>query len=116
MFLGPKLIIGEYAVGVFFSVALGLFVLFRGHSFWQTALGLYLISVGMNYVPMLIYAVVIASRQRAHAEIAAELTERRQALSKYRRQSLLLLVPLLAPVLAITQERRRSHELRLRSN
>ncbi|MGH7866749.1 MAG: hypothetical protein ACREP9_03715 [Candidatus Dormibacteraceae bacterium] len=32
VFLGPKLTAGEYAVGVFFSVAVGLFVLFRGHS------------------------------------------------------------------------------------
>ncbi len=103
-FLGHKLIFAEYAVGVFLSIALGVFVLFRGHSFWQVVLGTYLVFLGINYVPMLVYAVAIADKQSAKAELGDELSEKQTALSKYRRQSLLLLVPLLAPIFALTQE------------
>ena len=110
VFLGPKLILAEYAAGVFFSAALGIFVLFRGHSFWQIVLGIYLICLGINYVPMLFYALAISTRQDARVEMADELTEKRKAMSKYRRQSLLLLVPLFTPVLGITQSFARSRK------
>ena len=54
VFLGSKVIIVEFAIGIFFSAALGFFVLLRGHgSLVQVVLGLYLISIGINYVPML---------------------------------------------------------------
>jgi hypothetical protein len=59
-FLGPKVVITEFVAGVFLSAALGVFVLVRGHGTpAQTALGLYLISLGLNYIPMLIYAIAI---------------------------------------------------------
>jgi hypothetical protein len=108
VFLGSKFIIAEFAFGVLLCVALGTFVLFRGHSFWQLALGLYLISLGINYVPMLVYAVAITRGQSARAEMGDELNDKRRAMAKYRRQSILLLVPLLVPVLALTQERRKA--------
>jgi len=63
-------------------------------------LGLYLISLGINYVPMLAYAVAITRRQSAEA-LGEELMDKRRAMAKYRRQSLLLLVPLRAPILAL---------------
>jgi hypothetical protein len=44
-------------------------------------------------------------------EIAAELTEKRKAVSKYRRQSLVLLVPLFTPVLEVTQSLARSRKI-----
>lgn len=99
VFLGYKLVFAEYAFGVLFSIALGIFVLFRGHSVWQVMLGTYLICLGINYVPMLAYTVSIGSKQNAQAELADELTEKRKAMSRYRRLSVLLLVPLLVPVL-----------------
>jgi hypothetical protein len=110
VFLGRKLILGEYAAGVFFSAALGIFVLFRGHSFWQIVLGIYLICLAINYVPMLLYALAISTQQNARLEMADELTEKRKAMSKYRRQSLLLLVPLFTPALEITQSLVRSRK------
>ncbi len=100
-FLGYRFVLAEYAVGVFFSAALGLFVLFRSHSYWQFALGVYLICLGINYVPLLAYAVSIANKEAARSELAAELTDKPKAMAKYRRQSLLLLVPLLVAILAL---------------
>jgi hypothetical protein len=105
VFLGSKLIIAEFAGGVLLCVALGMFVLFRGHSFWQLFLGLYLISLEISYVPMLVYAIAITRGQSARAEMGDELKNERRAMAKYRRESILLLVPLLVPILALAQER-----------
>jgi len=104
VFLGYKLIFAEYAFGVFFSFALGIFVLYRSHSLWQAALGTYLICLGINYVPMFAYTVSIGNKQNALAELGDELIEKRKSMSKYRRLSLLLLVPLLVPFFAITRD------------
>jgi hypothetical protein len=82
VFLGSKLIIAEFAGGVLLCVALGMFVLFRGHSFWQFILGLYLISLGINYVPMLFYAVAITRGRSARAEMGDELRDQRQAMAR----------------------------------
>jgi hypothetical protein len=105
IFLGYKLVFAEYAGGVFLSIVLGIFVLFRGHSAWQVALGIYLICLGFNYLPMFAFTISIASQQNARAEMAGELTEPRRAMSKYRRRSLLLLVPMLVPALVLAGKR-----------
>jgi len=108
VFLGSKFIIAEFVGGVLLCIALGIFVLFRGHSFWQLVLGLYLISLGVNYVPMLVDAAAITRRQSARAEMGEELNDQRRAMAKYRRQSILLLIPLLVPIFALAQERRKA--------
>jgi hypothetical protein len=113
VFLGSKLIIAEFAAGVLLSVSLGVFVLLRAHSFWPLALGLYLISLGINYVPMLVYAVTITKGQSARAEMGDELQDKRRAMAKYQRESILLLVPLLAPILALAQERSKAPAVRI---
>jgi hypothetical protein len=107
--LGYKLILVEYAGGVLLSVALGVLALFRGHTFWQILVGVYLICLGINYLPMLVYTLAIANKQNARAEIADELADKRKAMSKYRRKSLLLFVPLLVPILAVTRESTGKH-------
>jgi len=88
-FLDPKFIITEFAVGVLFSIALGIFALLRAHSLWGTAVGAYLVSLGINYGPMLAFALAIGSRENARLELGDQLKEKRVAMSKYRRQSLL---------------------------
>jgi membrane protein implicated in regulation of membrane protease activity len=108
VFLGSIFIIAEFASGVVLCVALGIFVLVRGNSFWQLALGLYIISLGINYVPMLIYALVITKYKSARTELGDELIDQRRAMAKYRRKSLLLLVPLLVPFVALRREHRRA--------
>lgn len=105
-FLGRKVILAEFAGGVVLSTALGVFVLLRQHSFWQIVLGVYLVCLGLNYVPMFAYAVAFPTREQAREAIADELADKRRAMSKYRRQSLLLLIPLLAPIIALAHRRR----------
>ena len=91
---------------IVFSAALGVFVLVRGHAFWQMILGIYLICVGLNYLPLLLYAIVLRDRQDARKEIADELVSTRQTFSRYRSQSLLLLVPLFVAIIGLAQWRR----------
>ena len=105
VFLGSKLIIAEFTGGVLLCLALGGFTLVRASSFWGYVLGLYLISLGFNYVPMLIYGIAITQSQSAHAEIEDELTDKRLAMAKYRRQSVFLLVPFLVVVVALLRRR-----------
>jgi hypothetical protein len=109
VFLGSIFIIAEFVCGVVLCVVLGIFVLVRGSSFGQLSLGLYLISLGINYVPMLIYALVITKCKSARAELGDELNDERRAMAKCRRKSLLLLVPLLMPLVALGNEHRRHH-------
>lgn len=83
LFLGFKFAFVEYVFGVLFSIALGVFVLFRGHTTGQIALGIYLLSLGINYVPMVVYTLSIANKQNAVAELGDELNDKSRAMSKY---------------------------------
>ena len=105
-FLGSRFIIVEFAGGVLLCSALGAFILSRAGSLWQVVLGLYIILLGINYVPMLVYAVAITRGKSALAEMGDELNDKRRAMVKYRRQSLCLLVPLLVPIVAVGGRRR----------
>lgn len=111
--LGYKVVCAEYAVGVVLALALGIFVLFRSHSIGQFGLGAYLVCLGINYVPMLIYTIAIGSRQKARVEMADELADwgKKSAMSRYRRVSLLLLIPLAVPILACFYERSRANQM-----
>jgi hypothetical protein len=59
VFLGSRLILAEFSIGVVGSLALGLFALIRSHSVGGIALGSYLLFIGINYVPLLVYAISI---------------------------------------------------------
>jgi hypothetical protein len=107
LFLGYVFFLAEYALGSFGLLSMGLFVLIHGHSDGQAALGMYLICLGINYIPLLSYAVVIGNKQNARNELRDELQAEETAMTKYRRLSLLLLVPLLVPIPALSQMRPR---------
>jgi len=102
-FLGYKLILAEYAFAVVFSPALGLFVLLRGHSGWQVALGIYFVCLGINYVPMLVWTIAFRNQQNARAELVDGLADPRKSFARFRRQSLALLVPLLPAALWVVR-------------
>jgi uncharacterized protein len=57
----------------------------------------------VNYVPLLLHAISLVRNNSARDEIADELSEKRRMFRKYRRQSLLLLVPLAVPSVALAQ-------------
>jgi len=109
-FLGPRVILAEFSIGVVGSLALGLLTLLRGHSGGAVALGFYLLLIGINYIPLLLYAIRIVHLGRASDEIADEQASKHGMFRKYRRQSLLLLVPLAVPMLALARELQQNKE------
>jgi len=110
-FLGAKLILTEFMAGVAGSAALGVLTLRAGvqrfHSWKMAILGIYLMLLGVNYVPLLLHAFSLVRQGSPLQEIAGELGDKRAAFRKYRRQSLWLLVPLAVLVAAVVQERQR---------
>ena len=116
VFLGPKLILAEFSLGVFLSAAIGLVTLKRSHSVWQIVLGGYILSLAVNYVPLLLYAIAILRHRSAREEAAHEVADRDRSFRRYRRQSLLLIVPFAVPILAIAQERQKVREPQLSSD
>ena len=109
--LGAKFILTEFGIGVAGAMALGALTLRAGltrfHSPRMTMFGVYLLLLGINYVPLLLHAIGMARQGSARKEIAGELGDKRAAMRKYRRQSLFLLLPLLIPIAAVLQEIRR---------
>jgi hypothetical protein len=93
VFLGPTFVIAEFAIAVIAGLGLGWFVFARGHGSKSVLLGVYLLTLGLNYVPMFWCAVELNRQGKAHAEIEGELADRGRAMRKYRWQSLWLLVP-----------------------
>jgi hypothetical protein len=110
LFLGPRLILAEFAIGVIGMVALGLLSAWQGahrfQSMWMVLFGIYLIFVGINYIPLLLHAIDISCKRSAEQEITDELKNKKEAFRKYRRQSVWLLVPLAVIIAAIPQRNR----------
>ena len=105
---GKSFIIAEFAFGVLLPLILGLFS-FRGTLFEpfpttvQTALGLWLLGIGVNYVPLFIYAVLIARGGTVEQEGRPEMLH----VKRYSLQQFIIFVPFLVAVLALVQELRR---------
>ena len=59
--LGTRLIVTEYALGIILPAALGILSLLAGlaqpeKANWQTMLGIWLMTISANYVPLFVYA------------------------------------------------------------
>ena len=106
-FLGPRLIVSEFAAGVAGPVIFGILTLrmAQRHAwpFGLTLFGAYLLTLGLNYVPLLLHAVSLVRSRAAFREIEHELSDRSEAFRRYRRQSLYLLVPFVVPIIAFAQ-------------
>ena len=60
---GTRFIVAEFAVGIVLPLILGLLSIRSGlsaHSSGETSLGIWLVSIAANYVPLFIYAHLIA--------------------------------------------------------
>src|SRR6516164_4009607 len=104
--LGARVIVTEYALGVMLSLVVGIFSLRAGLGQqdlvnWQTILGTWLVTISANYVPLFIYAVVIARAGTVQKEGLPEVAHA----ARYRIQQAIILVPLFVVLLALIQER-----------
>ena len=110
--LGKRVILAEYALGIVLPLALGILSVQAGWVSsarwgWATILGLWLIGIAANYIPLLVYAVLIARAGTVKAEGQAELA----VAKRYGVQQVVILVPLLVVAVALTQESRRRRKV-----
>jgi len=108
LWLGAKIILAEYALGMVLPLGLGLISirggLLRAHpSAWEAAIGFWLVSIAVNYVPLFIYAVLIARGGTVEQEGRPELARAR----RYGVQQTIILVPFLVVIVALVQENQR---------
>ena len=82
---GSRFIMLEFGVGTPAILAVGGFLAATG----QPVLGLYLLLTGINYVPLLIYAALIARAGSAEREVASGLSQDAHYVRKYSTQQLL---------------------------
>jgi hypothetical protein len=106
VFHGPRLILAEFALGVVVCTSLGLWSFLSPiHSPFMIIIGCFFLWVALNYVTLLLYAISIVRRKSAHQEVAFELAHKDTYARKYTLQTtMLLLVPLVLPLLAVYQE------------
>jgi hypothetical protein len=103
---GPLVVRAEFACGVFVSLGLGVFVLLRTNAAWQTAVGVYFLCLGFNYIPMLSWVLSVRDRGSAWAELGPPWHYRGRVMRKYKRQSLILFCPLVPLALAFASRNR----------
>jgi hypothetical protein len=107
---GSGFILAEFGGGVLLCLALGLWLIYASFPVGQDTstlrlvTGVYLLFLAINYVPLLVYAILIARRKSARQEAAAELADKGRYARKYGLQQLFLVAPLIIPLLALVQE------------
>ena len=69
---------------------------------WQPVLGIVLLWIGLNYLPLFIHAVDLATRGTAREEAGDELATR-EVLRKYSVQQLWILIPFAVVILDLIQ-------------
>lgn len=107
VWLGTRLILAEYGLGIVLPLILGLLSIRSGlfrpiHSTWQAVMGVWLVSIAANYIPLFIYAVLIAKGGTVKEEGQPELARAK----RYGIQQVIILVPFLVVLLALRQESR----------
>jgi hypothetical protein len=103
---GPRFIGIEFGVGTPVILIVGV-VLAEGSVGVQHLLGVYLLLTGINYLPILAYAIVVIRAGTAKAEVAEGLATDSHYVRKYSTQQLLIFVPFAVVLLAAVQEARR---------
>ena len=96
---GWWLILIEFTAGVILLPIFGFFIVGR-----SLLLGVYMMFLGLDYVPLLVYGLITHDRESARKEVEAELSHMKQSGVKYGVQQLLLFVPLAIPLLSLAQE------------
>jgi len=105
---GTRFILAEFAFGILCPIV--IFIVFlRAKSLdvvqplWVILLGYWLVGLAVNYIPLFIYAVIIAG----NGSVAEEAQPERANVLKYSLQQFIIFIPLLVAVVALLQESRR---------
>lgn len=111
-FLGPRVIVVEYGLGVLFGLALGGFsiayaVRNSGPAWsWPVVLGLELAAIGVNYVPLFVWARRLSGGAASIAVTRAAMRERPAEARSYGLRQAWILVPGAVVWFAATQRTR----------
>jgi len=100
-----RLIRAEFFLGAIGCTFLGLLALLRG-SGWMAVVGVWLVGVGINYLPLALHAQSLSSQGALETELAG--VDTRRELRRAGVQQLWIAVPLAVAIAAVAQERRRS--------
>jgi hypothetical protein len=109
---GRGLILLEFGGATLVGLAVGLFVLWHaatqpgGPAIGSIVFGVYMFSLGCNYIPLLVYAIGFARRGDAASAAPYELLHREIIARRYGPQQALLLVPFAILALALWQAAR----------
>lgn len=112
-FNGPTLILFEFIAGIILCLGPGITILsliffaHKSYPFWLLLLGFALTWVGINYIPLFIYAIDIFRHKSALTETAYERKHVEQYKRKYNIQQLWIFVPFAIVILTLIQERQR---------
>jgi hypothetical protein len=98
---GSKFILAEFGLGVPFAIALGWYSLR-----FSPLLGAYVIVLGLNYVPPLLYAIDITRKRSAKKEAKPELSDMKKIMRLSVKQ-FVIFVPFSTILLSLSQELRR---------
>jgi hypothetical protein len=98
---GTRFILIEFGLG---TAALILFGYWLMSTISGLFVGLYLFLVGINYLVLLVYAVIISSLGSAQGEVDPDLAHDKHFVRKYGLQQLLILVPFAVLVVTLIQE------------
>jgi hypothetical protein len=93
-----RLVHAEFFVGVIGCIGLGVLALVRG-SGWMTLVGIWLVGVGLNYVPLAIHAQRLSRPGALEAEIGD--VDVRRELLRVGARSLWIAVPLVVAISAV---------------
>lgn len=101
---GKRFTLSEFSAGVTLPAALGTYTLFIGHSPFETLLGIYLVLLGLNYLPLLIYASAISRRSNERVEYSEASPSLKHEIKKYGVQQAIILIPFAVILVAFIQE------------
>jgi len=96
---GERFILAEFGIGTPAIFLFGFFLMISGPSL----LGWYFVLTGVNYLPLLAYAIITAKRHSAKSDVEAEMSRDKHYVRKYSIQQLLLFIPLAVALLAAAQ-------------
>jgi hypothetical protein len=102
--LRRRLIFAEFVLGAVGGLALGLWVATAASSGAAQLVGAWVAGVGVNYVPLALFAASLSRPGALNAELAG--ADVRAELRRYSYMQLWIVVPLLLAVLALRQTRR----------
>jgi len=98
---GSRFILIEFGLG---TGALIIFSSWLMSMVGSLFLGLYIFLVGINYLVLLVYAIIIASLGSAKGEVDPDLARSKHFVRKYGFQQLLILVPFAVLLITLIQE------------